>query len=90
MTPKLASPRLAAQVSRWLADWWSPVQISRRLPIEFPGDPMMRVNHETIYRALYVQCRGELRRELACCLRTGRARAARAAVARTPGASRTW
>jgi IS30 family transposase len=35
---------------------------------------MMRVNHETIYRALYVQCRGELRRELAHCLRTGRAR----------------
>jgi transposase, IS30 family len=72
--PKLARPRLAAQVSAWLADWWSPVQISRRLPIEFPSDPMMRVSHETIYQALYVQGRGELRRELARCLRTGRAK----------------
>jgi IS30 family transposase len=44
------------------------------LRIEFPGDPMMHVSHETIYQALYVQGRGELRRELARCLRTGRAR----------------
>jgi len=43
------------------------------LPIEFPDDPMMRVSHETIYQAVYVQGRGELRRELARCLRTGRA-----------------
>jgi IS30 family transposase len=41
---------------------------------EFPGDPMMWVSHETIYQALYVQGRGELRRELARCLRTGRAK----------------
>jgi IS30 family transposase len=73
-TPKLACPRLAAQVGAWLHEWWSPVQISRRLRTEFPGDPMMRVSHETIYQALYVQGRGELRRELARCLRTGRAR----------------
>lgn len=73
-TPKLACPQLAAQVTTWLQDWWSPVQISRRLRIEFPGDPMMRVSHETIYQALYVQGRGELRRELARCLRTGRAK----------------
>jgi transposase, IS30 family len=73
-TPKLARPELAAQVASWLHEWWSPVQISRRLRIEFPGDPMMRVSHETIYQALYVQGRGELRRELARCLRTGRAR----------------
>ena len=72
--PKLACPRLAGQVSSWLTGWWSPVQISRRLRIEFPGDPMMWVSHETIYQALYVQGRGELRRELARCLRTGRAR----------------
>ena len=71
---KLACPQLAAQVATWLAEWWSPVQISTRLRIEFPGDPMMRVSHETIYRALYVQGRGELRRELARCLRTGRAK----------------
>ena len=73
-TPKLACPRLAAQVASWLGQWWSPVQITRRLRIEFPGDPMMRVSHETIYQALYVQGRGELRRELARCLRTGRAK----------------
>ena len=73
-TPKLARPELAAQVTSWLHEWWSPVQISRRLRIEFPGDPMMRVSHETIYQALYVQGRGELRRELARCLPTGRAR----------------
>jgi transposase, IS30 family len=71
---KLACPRLAAQVTGWLEEWWSPRQISRRLRIEFPGDPMMRVSHETIYQALYVQGRGELRRELARCLRTGRAK----------------
>ena len=59
---------------RWLEEWWSPVQIARRLRIEFPGDPMMWVSHETIYQALYVQGRGELRRELARCLRTGRAK----------------
>jgi IS30 family transposase len=73
-TPKLACPRLAAQVGAWLAEWWSPVQISRRLRIEFPGDPMMHVSHETIYQALYVQGRGELRRELARCLRSGPAK----------------
>ena len=71
---KLARPGLAAQVTAWLQEWWSPVQVSRRLRIEFPGDPMMHVSHETIYQALYVQGRGELRRELARCLRTGRAR----------------
>jgi transposase, IS30 family len=70
---KLARPELAAQVTSWLHEWWSPVQISRRLRIEFPGDPMMHVSHETIYQALYVQGRGELRRELARCLRSGRA-----------------
>jgi transposase, IS30 family len=73
-TPKLACPRLAARVTAWLAEWWSPQQIAARLRIEFGGDPMMRVSHETIYQALYVQGRGELRRELARCLRTGRAK----------------
>ncbi len=71
---KLARPELAAQVTAWLGQWWSPVQISARLRTEHPGDPMMQVSHETIYQALYVQGRGELRRELARCLRTGRAK----------------
>lgn len=52
---------------------WSPEQIARRLIEEFPDDPEMRVSHETIYMTLYVQGRGELRKELARCLRTGRA-----------------
>jgi IS30 family transposase len=69
---KLSGARLGAQVTCWLQQWWSPQEISHRLRIEFPGDPMMRVSHETIYRALFVQGRGELRRELARCLRTGR------------------
>jgi IS30 family transposase len=73
-TPKLAHAPLAGRVSSWLAEWWSPVQISARLRIQFPGDPMMWVSHETIYQALYVQGRGELRRELARCLPTGRAK----------------
>jgi transposase, IS30 family len=73
-TPKLACPRLAARVSGWLSEWWSPEQISARLRIEFPDDPMLWVSHETIYQALFVQGRGELRRELTRCLRTGRAK----------------
>jgi IS30 family transposase len=70
---KLDDARLAARVTEWLKAWWSPEEIAHRLPIEFPDDPMMRVSHETIYQAIYVQGRGELRRELARCLRTGRA-----------------
>jgi len=57
---------------RW-GKCWSPQQISRRLPIDFPHDTRMRISHEAIYQALYVQGRGALRRELSACLRTGRA-----------------
>ena len=56
-----------------LEEQWSPEQISSRLPELFPEDAELRVSHETIYRALYVQGRGALRRELTACLRTGRA-----------------
>jgi IS30 family transposase len=52
---------------------WSPEQISNRLAQEFHDDESMRISHETIYQALYVQGRGELRRELTTALRTGRA-----------------
>jgi transposase, IS30 family len=52
---------------------WSPEQISARLRVDFPDDASMRVSHEAIYQALYVQGRGALRRELTACLRTGRA-----------------
>jgi IS30 family transposase len=52
---------------------WSPEQIAKRLPVEFPDDESMRISHEAIYQALYVQGRGALKRELVACLRTGRA-----------------
>ena len=70
--PKLAHPALMAQVSAWLEELWSPQEISARLRLDFPNDPMMHVSHETIYQSLFVQGRGELRRELARCLRSGR------------------
>jgi IS30 family transposase len=57
---------------RW-ATAWSPEQIVNRLRVDFPDDESMRVSHEAIYQALYVQGRGALRRELTACLRTGRA-----------------
>ncbi|WSP37498.1 IS30 family transposase [Streptomyces sp. NBC_01244] len=53
---------------------WSPEQICQALQARFPARPEMHVAHETIYQALYVQGRGELRRELTRALRTGRSR----------------
>ena len=70
---KLGAGPLLATVERWLSQWWSPREIARRLRLEYPEEPAMRVSHETIYQALFVQGRGELRRELHRCLRTGRA-----------------
>jgi transposase, IS30 family len=60
-------------VERDLARRYSPEQIAGRLRVQFPDDPEMWVSTETIYQSLYVQSRGALRRELARCLRTGRA-----------------
>lgn len=60
------------QARRWSIAW-SPEQISRRLELDFPGDTTMRISHEAIYQALYIQGRGALKRELTACLRTGRA-----------------
>ena len=57
---------------RWVKAW-SPEQISKRLKVDFPDDESMRISHEAIYQALYVQGRGALKRELVACLRTGRA-----------------
>jgi IS30 family transposase len=67
---------------------WSPAQIAHRLPLEFPNDPTMRISHEAIYQALYVQGRGALRRELTACLRSGRA--LRVPRARTRGQGRRF
>jgi IS30 family transposase len=60
------------QDRRWSSSW-SPQQIAHRLTIEYPDDDSMRISHEAIYQALYIQGRGALRRELTACLRTGRA-----------------
>lgn len=70
---KLArNDRLREYVQTELIKKRSPEQISLRLRRAFPNESEMRVSHETIYQALFVQGRGELRRELTKCLRTGR------------------
>ena len=67
---------------------WSPQQIAERLRLDFPGDETMRISHEAIYQALYVQGRGALKRELSACLRTGRA--LRVPRARTRGRGKSF
>lgn len=57
---------------KWVSGW-SPEQIANRLQIDFPDDKSMRISHEAICQALYIQGRGALKRELVSCLRTGRA-----------------
>ncbi len=70
---KLSScPQLVTAVQDGLERRWSPQQISARLKVDHPDDEGMRISHETIYRSLYVQSRGELRRQLTANLRTGR------------------
>src|SRR5215210_1763678 len=75
------------QDRRW-AKSWSPEQIANRLRVDFPDDDSMRISHEAIYQALYVQGRGALKRELVSCLRTGRA--LRVPRARTQGRGKTF
>ena len=71
---KLAgNEELRSLVAARLKQKWSPEQISVMLRRQFPDHPEMQVSHETIYQSIYVQGRGALRRELAACLRTGRA-----------------
>jgi hypothetical protein len=52
---------------------WSPEQIAQRIKFDLPDDKSMRISHEAIYQALYVESRGALKRELVSCLRRGRA-----------------
>lgn len=68
------SPELRDFIQARLDIRWSPEQICQALRAQFPRRPEMHVVHETVYQALYVQGRGELRRELARALRSGRAR----------------
>jgi IS30 family transposase len=70
---KLADPQLHARVQKDLEDNWSPQEIAARLKLDFPDDEAMRISHETIYQSLFIQGRGELRKELTKHLRTGRA-----------------
>jgi len=73
-TAKLAkNPQLRELVQAKLMEKLSPEQIARELRQQFPDEAEMQVSHETIYQSIYVQGRGALRRELAVCLRTGRA-----------------
>jgi len=65
---------------------WSPEQIANRIKVDFPDDESMRISHEAIYQALYIEGRGALKRELILCLRTGRALRAPRARARR----KTW
>ena len=67
---------------------WSPQQIVERLRLDYPDDTTMRISHEAIYQALYVQGRGALKRELTQCLRTGRA--LRVPRARTRGRGKSF
>ncbi|PBC87103.1 IS30 family transposase [Streptomyces sp. Ag82_O1-15] len=67
------STELQEFIQQHLSMRWSPEQIVQQLRRNFPDRPEMNVVHETIYQALYVQGRGELRRELTRALRTGRA-----------------
>ena len=65
-------PRLQAWVQAKLNEYLSPEQIAGRLPLEFGDDETMRISHESIYQAIYVHPRGELKRQLRAHLRTGR------------------
>ena len=57
---KLRRGPLLTVVTKGLKPYWSPQEISHRLPLNYPDDPEMRVSHETIYQSLFVQGRGEL------------------------------
>jgi transposase, IS30 family len=69
----LDAGRLLEVVTTQLENLWSPKEIAARLRLEHPEDPQMHVSHERIYQSLFVRRRGQLRRELARCLRSGRA-----------------
>lgn len=88
-----ADRRIRGYVLEGLASRWSPRQISERMRADFPDDEGMRVSHEAIYRALYVQGRGSLRQELRLerALRSGRtSRLPRSRLAAGRGEGKSW
>jgi IS30 family transposase len=76
LRPKLCRlatrPRVCRLVAAKLAKNWSPEQIAGWLRRTFPGEEAMHISHETIYRSLFIQARGVLKRELIGHLRSGR------------------
>ena len=71
---KLAGrPELVRQVARKLRRQWSPQQIAGWLKRQYPKDENHHVSHETIYKSLFIQARGVLKKELLACLRSRRA-----------------
>jgi IS30 family transposase len=72
-TCKLSKNRsLRIVVTQKLEQRWAPEQIASWLKREFAGDQTMQVSHETIYRSLFIQARGALKKELISHLRSGR------------------
>ena len=82
MRKLVENPRLYDYVHFGLLQRWSPQQISQTMKKSYPSDEGMRVSHETIYQALFLQARGELRTQLKLALRSGRTR--RISPSRTP------
>jgi transposase, IS30 family len=70
---KLNNSRLCTAIEGWMDDGWSPKLIAEMLARAHPDDRLARVSHETIYKCLYVQSRGQLRADLNKCLSTKRA-----------------
>ncbi|RKG47738.1 IS30 family transposase [Corallococcus sp. AB011P] len=64
--------KLRQFVAKKLQEDWSPAQIAGALPRVFPEEPLMRISHETIYKSLFIQARGVLKRELVKHLRSRR------------------
>jgi IS30 family transposase len=79
---------LRSFVIEGLQQRWSPQQIAARLKEEFPDRPEMRVSHETIYQSLFIQARGQFRRELTAQLRSGRTHRVTRSAAGEPGRPR--
>jgi IS30 family transposase len=76
--PKVGKLAACPQLARYVEEMtegierYSPAQVAARLRVDYPDDERMRISHEGIYRSIYLQSRGELKREVKSCLRTGR------------------